>query len=75
MVIKRLEMRWRFVVGVGYRIQGLLRYILLMVIHEVDGKWVIEEFWESFCVLEIHIIKKLHILENYFNSFWFVIIS
>lgn len=48
--------------------------MLFMVVNEVDREGVVKVMFKVGDIVEVYIVKKLHIFENYFNCFRLIII-
>ena len=54
--------------------EGGFRYILLPIVHEVDGEGAVEVLAEEGAVFKVYVVKEFHILEDYLHSLGLVII-
>jgi hypothetical protein len=56
-------------------VDGGFRYILLAIVDEVDGEGAVKVLAKVGAVLEVYVVKELHVLEDYLHSLGLVVVG
>jgi hypothetical protein len=74
-IVQGLKVRRCLVIGLCYHAEGGFRYILLAIVDEVDGEGAVKVLAEEGAVLEVYVVKELHVLEDYLHSLGLVVVG